>query len=143
MVETKAANFAIDLPDASMAIQISGTYGSRQEEAQRLGRILRPKSRTSRFYTLVSNDTREQEFAWKRQRFLVEQGYRYQIVHWQSSSDDIDEIGHASFPICFDAASNLLIKSFRNVWKQNQPPPITPMTSQRSGVIIAPDTAGD
>jgi DNA excision repair protein ERCC-3 len=96
LVVSKVANFAIDLPDASMAIQISGTYGSRQEEAQRLGRILRPKSRTSRFYTLVSNDTREQEFAWKRQRFLVEQGYRYQIVHWQSPSDDIDEMGRAS-----------------------------------------------
>jgi DNA excision repair protein ERCC-3 len=90
---SKVANFAVDLPDASMAIQVSGTYGSRQEEAQRLGRILRPKSRSSRFYTLVSQDTREQEFAWKRQRFLVEQGYRYQIVYWQSPADSTDEKG--------------------------------------------------
>ncbi len=80
LVVSKVANFAIDLPDASMAIQVSGTYGSRQEEAQRLGRILRPKARSARFYTLVSHDTREQEFAAKRQLFLVEQGYRYQIV---------------------------------------------------------------
>ncbi len=80
LVVSKVANFAIDLPDASMAIQVSGTYGSRQEEAQRLGRILRPKARSARFYTLVSRDTREQEFAAKRQLFLVEQGYRYQIV---------------------------------------------------------------
>ncbi len=80
LVVSKVANFAIDLPDASMAIQVSGTYGSRQEEAQRLGRILRPKTRTSRFFTLVSKDTREQEFAARRQLFLVEQGYRYRIL---------------------------------------------------------------
>ena len=81
LVVSKVANFAIDLPDASVAIQISGTYGSRQEEAQRLGRILRPKSDGSiaHFYTLVTRDTREQEFARNRQTFLTEQGYRYTI----------------------------------------------------------------
>lgn len=83
LVVSKVANFAVDLPDASMAIQVSGTFGSRQEEAQRLGRILRPKKRASRFYTLVSKDTREQEFAAKRQLFLVEQGYRYRILEWE------------------------------------------------------------
>ena len=81
LVVSKVANFAIDLPDASLAIQVSGTFGSRQEEAQRLGRILRPKGRPARFYTLVSRDTTEQEFAHKRQLFLVEQGYRYEIVN--------------------------------------------------------------
>jgi DNA excision repair protein ERCC-3 len=80
LVVSKVANFAIDLPDASMALEVSGTYGSRQEEAQRLGRILRPKNRPARFFTLVSRDTREQEFAARRQRFLVEQGYRYRIL---------------------------------------------------------------
>ncbi len=80
LVVSKVANFAIDLPDASLAIQVSGMFGSRQEEAQRLGRILRPKGRPARFYTLVSRDTREQEFAARRQLFLVEQGYRYRIL---------------------------------------------------------------
>jgi DNA excision repair protein ERCC-3 len=84
LVVSKVANFAIDLPDASMAIEISGTFGSRQEEAQRLGRILRPKKRSARFYTVVSKDTTEQEFAAKRQLFLVEQGYRYRILNWDS-----------------------------------------------------------
>ena len=71
------------MPDASVAVQISGTFGSRQEEAQRLGRILRPKSRLNQahFYTLVSRDTVEQEFALKRQLFLCEQGYAYNIVN--------------------------------------------------------------
>ncbi|MBI3891484.1 MAG: helicase-associated domain-containing protein [Candidatus Wallbacteria bacterium] len=82
LVVSKVANFAIDLPDASLAIQISGTFGSRQEEAQRLGRILRPKTRAARFYSIVSRDSAEQEFAAKRQLFLVEQGYRYRIVDW-------------------------------------------------------------
>jgi DNA excision repair protein ERCC-3 len=81
LVVSKVANFAIDLPDASLAIQVSGTFGSRQEEAQRLGRILRPKSRPARFFTVVSRDTVEQDFARKRQLFLVEQGYRYRIVN--------------------------------------------------------------
>lgn len=80
---SKVGNFAIDLPDANVAIQISGTFGSRQEEAQRLGRILRPKSHgmMATFYSLVSEDTKEQDFAQKRQLFLCEQGYRYDIAH--------------------------------------------------------------
>jgi DNA excision repair protein ERCC-3 len=85
IVVSKVANFAIDLPDASMAVQVSGTFGSRQEEAQRLGRILRPKERNSYFYTLVSQHTVEEEFALNRQKFLTEQGYRYHIEVW----DDI------------------------------------------------------
>jgi len=81
LIVSKVANFAIDLPDASVAIQVSGTFGSRQEEAQRLGRILRPKDsdNVSYFYTLISRDTTEQEFARNRQLFLTEQGYKYQI----------------------------------------------------------------
>jgi DNA excision repair protein ERCC-3 len=82
LVVSKIANFAVDLPDANIAIQVSGTFGSRQEEAQRLGRILRPKSdgRGARFYSLVTRDSRDQEFSAKRQLFLAEQGYRYSIV---------------------------------------------------------------
>jgi DNA excision repair protein ERCC-3 len=85
LVVSKVANFAIDLPDATVAIQVSGTFGSRQEEAQRLGRILRPKADGSGayFYSLVTRDTKEQEFAAKRQLFLTEQGYRYEIVHME------------------------------------------------------------
>jgi DNA excision repair protein ERCC-3 len=81
LVVSKIANFAIDLPDADVAIQVSGTFGSRQEEAQRLGRILRPKAagHPARFYTVVTGDSRDQEFAAKRQLFLAEQGYRYSI----------------------------------------------------------------
>ena len=81
LVVSKVANFAIDLPDANVAIQISGTFGSRQEEAQRLGRILRPKRDGSiaHFYTIVTRDSRDQEFAVNRQLFLTEQGYRYTI----------------------------------------------------------------
>lgn len=79
LVVSKVANFAIDLPDANVAIQISGSFGSRQEEAQRLGRILRPKERDAFFYTVVTTDTKEQQFAVKRQLFLTEQGYRYHI----------------------------------------------------------------
>ncbi|HET6331388.1 MAG TPA: DNA repair helicase XPB [Holophagaceae bacterium] len=81
LIVSKVANFAIDLPDASVAIQVSGTFGSRQEEAQRLGRILRPKGdrNVSYFYSLISKDTSEQEFARNRQLFLTEQGYRYLI----------------------------------------------------------------
>jgi DNA excision repair protein ERCC-3 len=82
IVVSKVANFAIDLPDASVAIQVSGTFGSRQEEAQRLGRILRPKKRNSYFYTLVSRYTTEETFAANRQKFLAEQGYRYHIEIW-------------------------------------------------------------
>ena len=78
---SKVANFAVDLPEASLAIQVSGTFGSRQEEAQRLGRVLRPKEMDNQayFYSLVSRDTVEQEFAMKRQLFLCEQGYAYAI----------------------------------------------------------------
>jgi DNA excision repair protein ERCC-3 len=81
LVVSKVANFAIDLPDANVAIQVSGTFGSRQEEAQRLGRILRPKSDGSiaYFYSIVTRDTRDQEFSANRQLFLTEQGYRYVI----------------------------------------------------------------
>ena len=83
LIVSKVANFALDLPDANVAIQISGTFGSRQEEAQRLGRILRPKQegQLAHFYTIVSRDTRDQEFAANRQLFLTEQGYRYFILY--------------------------------------------------------------
>ena len=81
LLVSKVANFAVDLPDAKVLIQVSGTFGSRQEEAQRLGRILRPKQRNSFFYTLVSKGTDEQRFSVNRQLFLVEQGYRYQIEY--------------------------------------------------------------
>lgn len=82
LIVSKVANFAVDLPDANVMIQISGTFGSRQEEAQRLGRLLRPKKRRSHFYTLVSKGTREQEFGVNRQLFLVEQGYKYKIKYF-------------------------------------------------------------
>ncbi|MFT5365416.1 MAG: DNA excision repair protein ERCC-3 [Candidatus Latescibacterota bacterium] len=95
LVVSKVANFAIDLPDANVAIQISGTFGSRQEEAQRLGRILRPKSDGSiaYFYSLVTRDTREQEFARNRQTFLTEQGYRYIIRDAQEMFEE-SEVEH-------------------------------------------------
>ncbi|MFF3065910.1 DNA repair helicase XPB [Oerskovia sp. NPDC057915] len=82
LVVSKVANFSIDLPEASVAIQVSGSFGSRQEEAQRLGRIMRPKQdgRTAHFYAVVSRDTVDQDFAAHRQRFLAEQGYAYRIV---------------------------------------------------------------
>ncbi len=82
LVVSKVANFSIDLPEASVAVQVSGTFGSRQEEAQRLGRVLRPKGdgRTAHFYSVVSRDTVDAEFAAHRQRFLAEQGYSYRIV---------------------------------------------------------------
>ncbi len=83
IVVSRVANFAIDLPDASVAIQVSGTFGSRQEEAQRLGRILRPKRKNSYFYSLVSRFTVEEEYADNRRRFLTEQGYRYTIEAWE------------------------------------------------------------
>ena len=91
LVVSKVANFAIDLPDASMAIQVSGTFGSRQEEAQRLGRILRPKERTSRFFTLITRNTVEEDFGSNRQKFLAEQGYTYKIIRYTEESD-LDEI---------------------------------------------------
>src|SRR5689334_10850343 len=87
LVVSKVGNFSIDLPEAAVAIQVSGTFGSRQEEAQRLGRILRPKAdgRQAHFYTVVSRDTIDTEYAAHRQRFLAEQGYAYTIV----DADDI------------------------------------------------------
>jgi DNA excision repair protein ERCC-3 len=82
LVVSKVANFSIDLPEASVAIQVSGAFGSRQEEAQRLGRLLRPKGdgRSARFYAVVARDTLDQDFAAHRQRFLAEQGYAYRIM---------------------------------------------------------------
>jgi len=82
LVVSKVANFSVDLPEAAVAIQVSGSFGSRQEEAQRLGRLLRPKAdgKTARFYTIVSRDTVDADFAQNRQRFLAEQGYAYRIV---------------------------------------------------------------
>lgn len=87
LVVSKVANFAIDLPDASLAIQVSGTFGSRQEEAQRLGRILRPKEQKSRFFTLITRNTVEEEFGSNRQKFLAEQGYEYKIVRYDGEID--------------------------------------------------------
>lgn len=100
LVVSKVANFAIDLPDASMAIQVSGTFGSRQEEAQRLGRILRPKERTSRFFTLITRNTVEEDFGSNRQKFLAEQGYSYRILRYndESSLDELD----STTPLCID-----------------------------------------
>lgn len=95
---SKVANFAIDLPDASMAIQISGTFGSRQEEAQRLGRILRPKERTARFFTLISRNTSEEEFSANRQKFLAEQGYAYKLIRYTEPAD-LDQLQEA-LPDC-------------------------------------------
>ena len=90
LVVSKVANFSIDLPEASVAIQVSGSFGSRQEEAQRLGRIMRPKQdgRTAHFYAVVSRDTVDQDFAAHRQRFLAEQGYAYRIV----DAEDLDVV---------------------------------------------------
>ncbi len=87
LVVSKVANFSIDLPEATIAIQVSGAFGSRQEEAQRLGRIVRPKAdgRGAKFYSVVSRDTIDQDFAQNRQRFLAEQGYSYRII----DADDI------------------------------------------------------
>ena len=82
LVLSKVGNFAIDLPDANVLIQVSGTFGSRQEEAQRLGRVLRPKADggDAAFFTVVTRDTRELDFSHHRQMFLTEQGYAYQIL---------------------------------------------------------------
>ena len=90
LVVSKVANFSIDLPEASVAIQVSGSFGSRQEEAQRLGRILRPKAdgHAARFYAVVARDTVDQDFAAHRQRFLAEQGYAYSII----DSDDVPAV---------------------------------------------------
>ena len=98
LVVSKVANFAIDLPDAAVAIQVSGTFGSRQEEAQRLGRILRPKSdgRPAHFYTVVTRDTRDQDFSANRQLFLTEQGYRYTIADAESVGLLLNDATHAN-----------------------------------------------
>ena len=91
LVVSKVANFSVDLPEAGVAIQVSGTFGSRQEEAQRLGRVLRPKAhgRSARFYAVVSRDTVDADFAAHRQRFLTEQGYAYRII-------DADDVLHGT-----------------------------------------------
>ncbi|MDX2177876.1 MAG: helicase-associated domain-containing protein [Candidatus Sumerlaeia bacterium] len=95
LVVSKVANFAVDLPDANVAVQVAGTFGSRQEEAQRLGRVLRPKgagrANIAHFYSIVTRDSVEQEFAAKRQRFLAEQGYSYRIEILES--EDMQEAG--------------------------------------------------
>jgi DNA excision repair protein ERCC-3 len=85
LIVSKVGNFAVDIPDANVLIQVSGTFGSRQEEAQRLGRVLRPKVNGSKahFYTLITRDTKEQEFGMNRQLFLIEQGYTYDVREWK------------------------------------------------------------
>src|SRR5207342_304995 len=96
LILSKVGNFAIDLPDANVLIQVSGTFGSRQEEAQRLGRILRPKSNgdgDAHFYTLVTRDTRELDFAHHRQMFLTEQGYSYSILDGSEMQNPMRETG--------------------------------------------------
>ncbi len=97
LVVSKVANFSIDLPDANVAIQISGTFGSRQEEAQRLGRILRPKRKGTQafFYTLVSKETIDQDYSANRQRFLTEQGYRYVILYEDEIPDALSTLSRA------------------------------------------------
>jgi DNA excision repair protein ERCC-3 len=91
LVVSKIANFSLDLPDAAVAIQVSGMFGSRQEEAQRLGRILRPKpgENQAHFYSIVSRDTVEQDYALNRQLFLCEQGYEYRIVTLDSPEEPL------------------------------------------------------
>jgi DNA excision repair protein ERCC-3 len=83
LILSKVGNFAVDLPDATVAIQISGSFGSRQEEAQRLGRVLRPKKSGEQaiFYSIVTRESKELDFAMKRQLFLTEQGYSYEIQY--------------------------------------------------------------
>ena len=92
LVVSKVANFSIDLPEASVAVQVSGAFGSRQEEAQRLGRLLRPKAdgRSAHFYTVVMRDTQDQDYAAHRQRFLAEQGYAYSIVDGEELETAVD-----------------------------------------------------
>lgn len=99
LVVSKVANFAVDLPDVSVAIEISGTFGSRQEEAQRLGRILRPKhdSRPAHFYAIVMRDTKDQDFGAKRQMFLTEQGYKYEILYRDDLPSYDPERDHAAW----------------------------------------------
>ncbi|HSN76396.1 MAG TPA: helicase-associated domain-containing protein [Anaerolineae bacterium] len=99
LVVSKVANFAIDLPDVSVAIEVSGTFGSRQEEAQRLGRILRPKqdNRPAHFYAIVMRDTKDQIFGAKRQMFLTEQGYKYEILYADDLAAYSPELDHATW----------------------------------------------
>ena len=99
LVVSKVANFAIDLPDVSVAIEVSGTFGSRQEEAQRLGRILRPKqdNRPAHFYAIVMRDTKDQLFGAKRQMFLTEQGYKYEILYADDLAAYSPELDHATW----------------------------------------------
>jgi len=110
LVVSKVANFAVDLPDANVAIQVSGTFGSRQEEAQRLGRLLRPKAdgKPAHFYTIVTRDTRDQDFSANRQLFLTEQGYRYTIEDAEATGL-LDEAAALPRPVranvAFDAAN--------------------------------------
>lgn len=94
LVVSKVANFSIDLPDANVAIQISGTFGSRQEEAQRLGRILRPKKDGTQayFYSIVSKETIDQQYSANRQRFLTEQGYRYVILYEDEVPEGLESL---------------------------------------------------
>ncbi|MDE6720023.1 MAG: DNA helicase, partial [Treponemataceae bacterium] len=96
IVVSKVANFAVDLPDASMAVELSGAFGSRQEEAQRLGRILRPKnlnksgknfSGASKFFTIITRRTSDEDFGSNRQKFLAEQGYSYKIILYNDAAD--------------------------------------------------------
>ena len=97
LIVSKVGNFAVDLPEARVIVQLSGTFGSRQEEAQRLGRVLRPKAdgRGARFYTLVSDETNEQDFAQHRQLFLTEQGYAYEILDASATIRACHEVGAA------------------------------------------------
>ncbi len=94
LIVSKVANFAIDLPDANVAIQVSGTFGSRQEEAQRLGRILRPKQsgKQAHFYTIVTRDTLDQDYALNRQLFLTEQGYQYKVISMEQLNEFFNSI---------------------------------------------------
>ncbi len=103
IVVSKVANFAIDLPDASVAVQVSGTFGSRQEEAQRLGRLLRPKKRNSCFYSIISHYTVEEDFGANRQKFLTEQGYKYHIELWSTRDFSGEEYTGYSSKGSFDA----------------------------------------
>jgi DNA excision repair protein ERCC-3 len=131
LVVSKVANFSIDLPDASVAIQISGTFGSRQEEAQRLGRILRPKrpGLMAHFYSLVTRDTRDQDFAANRQLFLTEQGYRYEIL----SQQDLVTSPAAPRGITVGASEKLTDNPARGAIRSSRPSSVGRRQSGRSG----------
>lgn len=116
LVVSKVANFAVDLPDANVAIQVSGTFRSRQEEAQRVGRVLRPKpgQNYAYFYSIVTKDTKDQECAKKRSLFLTEQGYRYRIKIVDSGSIDKEDFE-------FDRAEDIIgIESFDETAEDDQ-----------------------